>query len=83
MACSKPTVSTPLDANIKINRNGKNLFASTTEEWVNSILEVYDNYDYYKNVGYDNYKIFKKYYSIESNYQSYIYIFYNVINRNY
>ena len=34
MACGLPTISTPMEANVKINRDGNNLFATTPEEWL-------------------------------------------------
>ena len=80
MGCSLPTLSTPLDANKKINRNGKNLYAITTEDWVKAIEKVYENQDYYKEVGIENYKDFEKYYTVESNYNSYIKLFRELSN---
>jgi len=80
MGCSLPTLSTPLDANKKINRNGKNLYAITTEDWVKAIGKVHENQDYYKEVGIENYKDFEKYYTVESNYNSYIKLFREVKN---
>jgi hypothetical protein len=43
-----PTISTPLEANVKINRNKKNLHATYTEEWVAAFEEVFNNQSYYK-----------------------------------
>jgi glycosyltransferase involved in cell wall biosynthesis len=75
MACSLPTISSPLEANIKINRNKKNLHAVSTEDWISAFEKVHDNRAYFIKVGQENYSDFEKYYSIESNSASYIKIF--------
>lgn len=75
MGCSLPTIATPLEANIKINRNRKNLFATTIEEWVSAFEKVYDNQDYFKQVGLENYVDFIKYYTVENNSETYISVF--------
>jgi glycosyltransferase involved in cell wall biosynthesis len=77
MACGLPTISTPLDANIKINRDNMNLFASTNDEWYEKMLYIYNNRENYIRIGKKNREIAKKYYSIQSNYQKYI----ELINR--
>ena len=75
MACSLPTISSPLEANIKINRNKKNLHAVSTEDWISAFEKVHDNRAYFIKVGQENYSDFEKYYTIESNSDSYIMIF--------
>lgn len=75
MGCSLPTISTPLEANVKINRNNKNLHSITTEDWVNAFEKVYNNQAYYREVGLENYIDFTKYYTVESNSDSYIAVF--------
>lgn len=75
MGCSLPTIATPLEANVKINRNKKNLYAITTEDWVNAIEKVFHNQDYFREVGLDNYDDFTKYYTRENNSETYIAIF--------
>ena len=75
MAMGKPTLSTPLEANIKINRNNYNLFATSTDEWFEKIIEFKNNLNYYKNVGLRNKGIIEKFYSIETNSIYYIKIF--------
>lgn len=75
MGCSLPTLSTPLEANKKINRNKKNLHAVTTEDWVKAFENVYHNLDYFREVGLENYQDFEKYYTVESNSGSYINLF--------
>lgn len=75
MGCSLPTVSTPLEANVKINRNGKNLHAITTEDWVTAFEKVYHSLYYFREVGVDNHKDFEKYYTLECNSNTYIELF--------
>lgn len=75
MGCSLPTVSTPLEANVKINRNGKNLHAKTSDVWVTAIEKVYHNQHYFREVGIENYKDFEKYYTVENNSGAYINLF--------
>jgi len=75
MACSLPTISSPLEANIKINRNKKNLHAGSTEDWISAFEKVHDNRAYFIKVGLENYSDFEKYYSTESNSASYVKIF--------
>lgn len=69
MAMGLPTISTPLEANLKINRTGKNLHADTNREWVDAVVQFYNNQAYFASVGAENYEIFKTYYSIEANFQ--------------
>ena len=67
MACGKPTVSTPLEANIKINRNKKNLYANTNQEWIHALEQIYNNRTYFAEVGEENKKDVINYYSVEAN----------------
>lgn len=80
MAMGKPTLSTPLEANVKINRNNSNLFATSKEEWVECINKFISNLSFYKEVGLKNQKIVEKYYSVEANSISYIKIFNQLFN---
>lgn len=75
MACGIPTISTPLDANLKINRNNKNLFANTCFEWIDCFNMVLLNQNFYKEIGKKNKEIVRKYYSVESNSKIYDEIF--------
>ena len=75
MACGKPTISTPLEANVKIDRNGENLFATTTTQWFNALVHIHNNRQYFKQVGKRNRHIIRNYYSVEENYKTYISIF--------
>jgi glycosyltransferase involved in cell wall biosynthesis len=80
MAMGKPTLSTPLKANLKINRDNTNLFATSTSEWINCIIEFSSNFNYYKKVGLKNQEIVEKYYSVEVNSINYINIFNQLFN---
>jgi glycosyltransferase involved in cell wall biosynthesis len=75
MGMGKPTISSPLPANIKINRDNSNLFAENNHEWFSSILNVRNNPDYFRMIGYRNIAIVEKYYSVETNYNEYVKIF--------
>ncbi len=75
MACGLPTISTPLEANKKINRSGNNLHAVTVEEWYNRFVKMMSNRSFYKKVGDENKRIAQELYSIEANHLKYISIF--------
>jgi hypothetical protein len=75
MACSLPTISSPLEANQKINRNGKNLHASTNDEWFNSFERIIQNKEYFFSVGIENRLDVENHYSIQSNVLNYIDLF--------
>jgi glycosyltransferase involved in cell wall biosynthesis len=75
MAMGKPTISTPLEANIKIDHQNGNLFANTQEEWYSCFENIIQHYDPFKIIGYKNRQIIKDEYSIELNYKKYFEIF--------
>ena len=75
MGCFLPTISSPLEANVKINRNKKNLHATTDDEWLKAFMEIYNNQSYFKEVGVENYNTFINHYTIEKNSQYYLKIF--------
>lgn len=75
MACAKPTISTPLEANIKINKSNKNLHATTNTEWYEALVEIYLNQEKFNAVGIENRLIAFKEYSIQVNYQNYLNLF--------
>lgn len=75
MGCSLPTISTPLEANVKINRNKKNLLAVSKQDWIDAFEKVYNNQEYFREVGLENYQDFIKYYTVESNKETYMAIF--------
>jgi glycosyltransferase involved in cell wall biosynthesis len=80
MAMGKPTLSSPLDANVKINRDNNNLFATNKKEWLDCINEFSSNLTFYKEVGLKNQEIAEKYYSVEGNSINYINIFNKLLN---
>lgn len=75
MAMGKPTISTPLEANVKINHNNLNLFATSSKEWTDSLIKMVENLDAYQKIGNDNIELVRKYYSIEENSKNYISLF--------
>ena len=79
MAMGKPTVSTPLAANIKIDHQSGNLFANEDHEWIDAFDKAILAYDLLKVVGERNRLVVKREYSIQSNYQKYLAI-YKIIN---
>jgi len=80
MATGLPTISTPLEANLKINREGNNLFASTEDEWEKCFETMINNKDFYRNnVGKENQEIAKLFYSTENNYKKYLAVFENIV----
>jgi len=79
MACGLPTISTPLEANLKINRNKNNLHATTNQEWFNAFEQVYNNQSDFAKIGESNRKDIANYYSVEANAPIYKIIFRNLI----
>ena len=77
MACGLPTISTPLETNIKINRSHKNLHAQTNEEWNAAFEKMYNDKEYFKLVGAENIQIVENHYSIQSNSEHYVRIIKN------
>lgn len=75
MGMSKPTLSTPLESNLKINRNNFNMFAISSEDYIYCINNFILNKEFFKKVGLDNFNIAKTYYSIENNANLYLKIF--------
>ncbi|GHT64217.1 glycosyl transferase [Bacteroidia bacterium] len=72
MASQKPTISTPFEANIKIDSGNGNLFASTQNDWLVALLECYKNYEKYKQIGIENWRKVYDFYTIQSNWKKYI-----------
>ena len=72
MASEIPTISTPLEANIKVNRNNGNLFAVNNEEWYKNFNELYNNELYFIKIGEKNREIVERFYSIQNNHNSYL-----------
>ena len=76
MASGIPTISTPLPANINIDKHKENLFATTDEDWYLSLKRVYDNRAYFCNlVAANNIQIVQDHYSIEANHNKFIQVF--------
>ena len=71
MALCKPTISTPFEANIKIDAGNGNLFATNEDEWYNCFVEIYNNKIHYNLVGLRNRKTIETSYSIQNNYIKY------------
>ena len=81
MACGIPTISTPLEANVKINRDNLNLFANTPSEWISALEQVYSNPRKYADIGVKNRKIVEKYYCTQTNTDKYLTIFGDIVNK--
>ena len=79
MAMGKPTISSPLVANVKIDRGNGNLFAVSENDWVNCICLIISNLDKYDKIGIQNSRTIAENYSIEINYHKYINIFNQII----
>ncbi len=77
MACGLPTISTPVDANVKINHGNDNLFANTKYEWYSCFTVMIQNKEWYKEVGKKNQEIAEKYYAVENNRSLYLSLFQN------
>lgn len=75
MACGIPTISSPLEANVKVDLNKENLFARDNKEWLDCFFKIYDNQKKYIEVGLNNREVIRKYYSVQINYKKYINIF--------
>jgi glycosyltransferase involved in cell wall biosynthesis len=67
MACSKPTISTPMQTNIAIDGGIGNLFAQSDEEWYNALHTVLNNRQKYRRIGSENRNRVKENYSIQTN----------------
>lgn len=72
MACGLATISTPLEANVKIDNGNGNLFAVKKEGWVDAFKEMYLNREKYLEVGKKNIRTIKHLYSVESNVEKYV-----------
>jgi glycosyltransferase involved in cell wall biosynthesis len=75
MACGIITISTPLEANVKINRNKLNLHALVREDWTRELLKVFNNREKYRKLGKENIPVVEMYYSTQSNCGKYVEIF--------
>lgn len=75
MACGVPTISTPLEANIKVNKDNDNLFSNNIEQWINNFKYCLTNNDSLKKTGAKNRNIIEEYYTIQVNHIKYINVF--------
>lgn len=80
MACGLPTLSTPVEANVKINHGCDNLFANTTFEWYSCLSAMIQNGEFYKEVGIKNKAVATEYYSVENNQKAYLTLFQNILS---
>jgi glycosyltransferase involved in cell wall biosynthesis len=78
MAMERPTISTPLAANVKIDHQNGNLFARDGSEWIAAFDKVINEYERLEAVGLKNKKTVQLDYSIESNYKKYLRIYQNI-----
>lgn len=83
MACGIPTISTPLDANVKIDNSNGNLFATTEDEWYDSFEKIIEQKDYFLNVvGKKNRMTIENFYCVEANSKFYVQHFMSLVNKN-
>lgn len=71
MACSKPTISSPLESNINVDKGNGNLFAKTSQDWVEAILKIKSNYDSFIQIGIKNKQTVIREFSVQSNSKKY------------
>ena len=75
MACRKPTIASPFEANLKIGKANNNLFATNHEEWLLCFEEIYHNRENFEKIGTLNRRTVEDYYSVQANAKKYIEIF--------
>ena len=81
MACGLPTIATPMEANIKINRGNANLFATTKFEWYSCFTVIIQNKELYKETGEKNIEIAEEYYSVKNNCKEYLSLFQSIAKK--
>ena len=72
MAVGIPTISTPLQSNIDIDKKCGNLFANTEEEWYIAFKDLLFNPDRRNQVGNNNKRVAMQHYTFQSNSQKII-----------
>jgi hypothetical protein len=83
MSCGIPTVSTPLEANVKIDNSNGNLFATSEDEWYDSFKKIIEQKDYFLNVvGKKNRITIENFYCVEANSKFYVQHFMSLVNNN-
>jgi hypothetical protein len=83
MAMGKPTLSSPLMANVKINRDNFNLFAIDNDDWYIEIKKFLKDISFYNSVGLKNQDIVARFYSVEGNSLKYIHLLNELANVRY
>lgn len=83
MACYTPTISTPLEANVKIDHHNGNLFAWSQEDWFNCLEKIYLNREYFRKVGLKNRTTVEQCYSVQRNTILYLEVFDKVLKSKY
>lgn len=71
MAMGIPTISTPLQSNVNIDKGCGNLFADTEEDWYKAFEQVICNSEQFLQVGRENREVAMKYYTFQSNWEKY------------
>ena len=80
MACSIPTISTPLQANVNIDGGNGNLFASNEYEWYSCLEKIYFQREKYFLIGMKNRKRVEENYSIKNNHLKYLEMYKKIKN---
>lgn len=75
MACGVMTISTPVEANKKIDRLGCNFFADSQKEWEECLEEAYEGNADNNELSEKNKSVVEDYYSIQANHLNYLEIF--------
>ena len=76
MSVGIPTISTPLQSNVDIDKGCGNLFAKSTDEWEKALLTLLLDQNLCREIGERNKAISNKYYTFQVNALKYI----NIIN---
>ena len=72
MAVGIPTVSTPMQSNIEVDKGCGNLFASTPEEWRSCLLKLLTDNNLRRQIGKQNKEMCKKHFTIQHNSSKYL-----------
>ena len=80
MAVGVPTVSTPFQSNVDIDRGCGNLFAETTDEWRAALEKFLNDKELREKVGRRNYETAYECYTFQSNFEKYKKVIEDVMN---
>ena len=80
MAVGVPTVSTPLQSNVDIDRGCGNLFAETTDEWRAALEKFLNDKELREKVGRRNYETAHENYTFQNNFEKYKNVIEDVMN---